>query len=140
MLQSIPKYLKDGKHASSLGLVALIVLTGSASFGLGRLSALGEEHAPVRIEYATTTPPTVTPSVELVSSSTTATAPNTTSQSAAVAGNTKGNYVASKTGTAYHLPWCPGALRIKEENKVWFATKAEAEAAGYRPAGNCKGI
>ncbi len=49
-------------------------------------------------------------------------------------------YVASKTGTKYHLPWCAGAQRIKDENKVWFATKEDAEAAGYTPAANCKGI
>jgi hypothetical protein len=51
-----------------------------------------------------------------------------------------GRYVASKNGSAYHLPWCSGAARIKEENKIWFATKEEAEAAGYRAASNCKGI
>lgn len=49
-------------------------------------------------------------------------------------------YVASKNGTKYHLPWCSGAQRIKEENKVWFKSKAEAEAAGYTPAANCKGL
>lgn len=49
-------------------------------------------------------------------------------------------YVASKSGTKYHLPWCSGAKRIKEENKIWFATKEAAEAAGYTPAANCKGI
>lgn len=49
-------------------------------------------------------------------------------------------YVASKTGTKYHLPTCAGAKQIKEENKVWFSTKEEAEAAGYTPATNCKGI
>lgn len=52
----------------------------------------------------------------------------------------KKTYVASKGGTKYHLPWCPGAKRIKEENKVWFATKSDAEKAGYTPASNCKGI
>lgn len=51
-----------------------------------------------------------------------------------------GQYVASKTGKSYHLPWCSGAKLIKEENKVWFATKEEAEARGYKPAGNCPGI
>jgi hypothetical protein len=51
-----------------------------------------------------------------------------------------GQYVASKTGTKYYLPWCGTAKRIKDDNKVWFATKAEAEAAGYTPAKNCKGI
>lgn len=53
---------------------------------------------------------------------------------------TKGLYVASKNGTKYHLPTCPGAKRIKEENKIWFDSKTEAEQAGYEPAKNCKGI
>ena len=53
---------------------------------------------------------------------------------------TEGSYVASKSGTKYHLPWCGGAQRIKEENKVWFKTKEDAEKAGYTPAANCKGI
>lgn len=52
----------------------------------------------------------------------------------------EGGYVASKNGTKYHLPWCGGAKQIKEENKVFFKTKEEAEAAGYTPASNCKGI
>jgi hypothetical protein len=51
-----------------------------------------------------------------------------------------GRYVGSRNGTKYHLPWCSGAARIKEENKVWFSSKEEAEAAGYTPAANCKGI
>ena len=51
-----------------------------------------------------------------------------------------GSYVASKKSDKYHLPWCSGAQRISEENKVWFASKEEAEAAGYAPAGNCPGI
>jgi len=51
-----------------------------------------------------------------------------------------GKYVGSKTGTKYYLPWCGTAKRIKEENKVWFATKEEAAAAGYEPGKNCKGL
>jgi hypothetical protein len=54
--------------------------------------------------------------------------------------NIKGNYVASKTGSKYHLPWCSGAQTIKEENKIWFETKEEAESRGYSPAKNCKGL
>jgi hypothetical protein len=48
--------------------------------------------------------------------------------------------VASKSGTKYYLPTCSGVGRIKEENKVWYATKADAEAAGLTPAANCPGI
>jgi hypothetical protein len=52
----------------------------------------------------------------------------------------KGAYVGSRRGKKYHLPDCPGAKTILDTNKVWFASKAEAEARGYTPAGNCKGI
>jgi hypothetical protein len=51
-----------------------------------------------------------------------------------------GQYVASKSGTKYHRADCPGAAQIKEENKVFFATPAEAEGAGYTKAANCPGL
>jgi len=38
----------------------------------------------------------------------------------------------------YHLPTCEWAQKIKAENKVVFASKAEAEAQGYKPCGTCK--
>lgn len=49
-------------------------------------------------------------------------------------------YVASKNGTSYHLPSCPGAKQIKPENKIEFISKEEAEKAGYKPAANCPGL
>ena len=49
-------------------------------------------------------------------------------------------YVASKNGTKYYLPTCGTAKRIKEENRVWFASKEEAEATGYQAAQNCPGL
>lgn len=48
--------------------------------------------------------------------------------------------VASKKGSKYHLPWCPGAQQMNAQNKITFASSAEAEAAGYTPAANCKGL
>ena len=52
----------------------------------------------------------------------------------------QGAYVGSRNGTTYYLPWCGGVKLIHEENKVWFKSKEEAVAKGYKPAGNCKGI
>lgn len=57
-----------------------------------------------------------------------------------VAALQSGAYVASRNGTVFHLPTCSGAKRISEANKIWFATKEEAMAKGYRPAANCKGL
>jgi hypothetical protein len=49
----------------------------------------------------------------------------------------EGEFVASRSGTRYHLLTCPGAKQIKEENKIYFSTEAEAAAAGYKRAANC---
>lgn len=51
-----------------------------------------------------------------------------------------GNLVASVRGTKYHHPWCSGAQRIKEENKIWFTNSDDARSSGYTPASNCKGL
>lgn len=48
--------------------------------------------------------------------------------------------VASKNGETYSFPWCSGAKRISEKNKIVFSSKQEAEKAGYREAKNCTGF
>lgn len=48
-----------------------------------------------------------------------------------------GGVVASKNGSKYHFPWCPGAGQIKEENKVWYADEEAAVRAGLEKAKNC---
>ena len=48
-----------------------------------------------------------------------------------------GNFLASINGKAYYPKDCAAANRIKEENRIWFNTKEEAEAQGYKPAQNC---
>ena len=115
------KLLIDLIENKDVFIILLIILVSLSSFGLGRLSKIEENKTPLNIQYS--------------------------NENTAIAGsfqgeneNTKGNYVASKTGTKYHLPWCSGAQTIKEENKIWFQTKEEAESRGYGPAKNCKGI
>ena len=48
-----------------------------------------------------------------------------------------GNFVASINGKAYYPANCAAAKRIKEENRIWFASREEAEADGYKSAQNC---
>lgn len=43
-------------------------------------------------------------------------------------------FVGSKNSDKYHDPSCASAKRIKEENQVWFASRGEAEKAGYTPS------
>ena len=117
------------ENKSDLYIAALIFLVGLSSFGLGRLSVLWPTKEPIRIiEHEAGSMKQETKESDYGQA--------TISTPAAL----KGKYMASKSGKAYHYPWCPGALRIKEENKVWFQTKEEAESRGYKPAGNCEGL
>jgi hypothetical protein len=102
----------------------LVVFVGLASFGLGKLSAEGGGREPVSVEYREA----------YVGSSGSALEADERDIPAA------GEVVGSVNSDKYHLPWCSGAQRIKEENLVRFASIAEAEAKGYVPAGNCPGL
>lgn len=112
MLSKIKIFFKS--YESDLILVSVIILVALISFGLGRLSKIGESKIPITIEN-------LTGAVNNIATST-------------------GNFVASKNGTKYHYPWCSGAQSIREENKIWFSTAEEAKKAGYQPASNCKGL
>ncbi|MEX0877480.1 MAG: hypothetical protein WDZ40_01290 [Candidatus Spechtbacterales bacterium] len=50
----------------------------------------------------------------------------------------EGEVVASANSDKYHYLSCPGAKRIKEENKIYFKDAEEALRAGFVLAGNCK--
>lgn len=136
-------------------IFCLILLVGIGAFLLGQMAAQERERkAALRLLEVETVRPSVNQSggTEVDSAGTSETL-NTTPVSSPQTGKGGGNeaeassvsevrgaYVASKYGEAYYLPWCGGVRLIKEENKIWFATKEEAEAKGYRPSANCKGL
>lgn len=137
---SIATLAQKGKHMlasvpSHVLYVLVVLITAVLAFSLGLLAGKDLERG--RIELQMTTFPmeevkSVGPSVEA-------------SVSKALPENKVlpkegGGYVASKSGTRYYLPWCSGVARIKEENKVWFQTKEEAESRGLTPAKNCEGM
>lgn len=130
-------------HNRELFLVILVVLLGSLSFGLGRLSILWKEKEPITVEKQQTNiapPGEVAGAVIVAPASASKSPPPTVIRVVAPPPSPNGKFVASKKGTAYHFPWCPGAKQIKEENKIWFQTKEEAVKAGYKPAANCPGL
>ena len=121
--------------------IAALVATGSFGLGVvaGREGGEGESDSKVLIQKPETTEalPAAVGAAPGLSVETNGSAAAQPTPLTAASG---GQYVASKTGTKYYLPWCGTANRIKDENKVWFSSKAEAEAAGYEPAKNCKGL
>jgi len=120
MLGKFKAILQNDAFFNSL----LLLLVSIASFGLGKQSA---NSLPLEIP--------ISDSVEYPKPTN---KPVVNDLSASVADSV--TYVASKNSDKYHLLWCSGAKTISEANKVYFTSKSEAEAAGYKPAGNCKGI
>lgn len=123
----IKSWVKSNKN--DLYVAFIIFLTAVGSFGLGRLSAILQEKTPIIFNAQNNAGQARINAEEVPRES----APDQR-------GTATGKYVASKSGTSYHYPWCPSAAKIKEENKIWFDTKEEAESAGYKPAGNCEGL
>lgn len=121
---------KNGSLRGHILNISLIILFGLLCFGIGRISLLEEKQTPVRISGGTSPIPLER---------------QTESSSPQVKGATKEvttgeSVVASKSGTKYHFPWCPGAKQISEKNKIVFSSPEDARKAGYSPAGNCKGL
>ena len=122
--------------------VLLIILVGISSFGLGRLSLLEGKKEDVRITNVIPfeTASALSPLLKKETS--------TPNEAGALSSDSippealpkGGQLVASKGGTKYHFPWCSGAQRISEANKIWFNSIEEARKMGYTPASNCKGL
>lgn len=123
--------------------LAIIILVAIIAFTLGRITAISGNKEPVRVVggqkvgSSEQEPYRGTSSVEGAQSTQGAAVIQSVPQ-----GESLGNVgvVASKNGTKYHLPTCPGAKQISDKNKITFASIDEARAAGYTPAANCKGL
>ncbi len=93
----------------------IIILVGIASFCLGALWQKDASRPDITIQNAA--------SADLA---------------AGEEGSTTDAYVGSYTSKIYRLKTCPGVSAINPQNEVFFATKDDAEAAGYIAAKNCK--
>lgn len=116
------KYFKEKIKSwqSELFLSLLIILIGILGFGLGRLSKLEDRKVPI----------VISPGAPV------STVIENKPENKAI----NGQFVASKSGTSYYLPWCTGVQRIRESNKIWFKSRQEAESAGYKVSSTCKGM
>lgn len=100
----------------------LLVLVGVTAFGLGKWSVLEKESPATQKNAEVTFYPTTTERLNK---------PILSNQT---------QVVASRSGTRYHRPECPGAAQIKPDNLINFSSIALARAAGYTAASNCPGL
>lgn len=129
-LSQIGDWLK--RNQADIAIVVGFVLVALIAFGAGRMSAPEIVRNPIIIDE-----PNASSSVNIfgtVSQSFNTPVGESAGTSLTNQSSAKGLFVASRGGTKYYWPWCSWAERIKEENKVWFNSEAEARQAGYSPS------
>ncbi|MBA3733277.1 hypothetical protein H0W91_02780 [Patescibacteria group bacterium] len=126
--------IKDlGEKIKPFYILLLILVIASIFFGLGRLSVVLERKSPIKISYPNSLgTATVEQAIESTSASDNTELSTLRPQS--------GGVIGSKSGKKYYYPWCGTVKRIKPQNQVKFESVEAAKAAGYKPAGNCKGL
>ena len=103
-------------HQKDVFLVFCMISISVISYNMGKIGALKK------------TPVTIIEGQEQKADVYSATGVKNTAAKSSAAPILDKRVVVSKNSDKYHFTWCSGAKRIKEENKIWFATR---EAAAY---------
>ena len=120
------KLFLDSDKGKDILVVIIIVLVGLGSFKLGRMSQ-NSSNGGLKIEYNDQEASTIK-SLDLSNNSNNLEKLNSGS----------GNFFASYRGSKYYSISCGAGKTIKEENRIYFKTSGEAQAAGYELSSSCK--
>lgn len=105
--------------------VLIVVLVGLGSFSLGRLSKQAPNEG-LKIDY---------PGMEIENKENII---QTINQVSKAQNSSSRAYFASSKGSKYYSLGCSAGKTIKQENRVYFETGDDAEAAGYELSNVCK--
>ena len=130
ILQDFSEKIKRILRDDQIYTIVLIVIVGCASFALGVLS-VKDSTAREGVITIQATSMTEKKSILLEEK-------GREQASSKVMPIATGAFVGSKGGRVYYPATCSSASRIKEENKIFFATVAEAEGAGRTRSSQCR--
>jgi hypothetical protein len=119
-MEKIKHFIESDKGKDIL-IVIIIILVGLGSFGLGRLSKKPKNEG-LRVEYTGET----SNAIQAVQS-----AQNSQNSSQKA-------FFASSKGSKYYSVGCSAGKTIKQENRVYFDTREDAEGAGYELSSSCR--
>ena len=126
------KLFLESEKGKDILIITIIILVGLASFELGRLSKQNTGNG-LKIENRSQEANTIDsfnlnkPNIALNNNP----VDNTSDL-------TKGAYFASKRGKKYYSTTCSAGKTIKQENRIYFSSQAEANNAGYELSNSCK--
>lgn len=133
------KYFIKSEKGKDILIIIIIILVGLSSFELGRLSKENSSNNngikikyPANYEVNDSNIP-----LEANLGQINSTNKPKTAETNQIKTQATGNYFASKRGKKYYPVGCSAGNTIKQENKIYFSTSAEAEKAGYELSGSC---
>lgn len=123
----ITNWLESNKGKDILTVI-IVILVGLGSFELGRLSKENGTSG-VKIEYQNQN------SAQEANALSSA---NFSKKSSATENFAGKIFFASNRGSKYYSVGCSAGKTIKQENRIYFTTKEEAEKAGYELSSSCR--
>lgn len=131
-MEKIKQFLENEKGKDVL-IVIIVILVGLGSFELGRLSKEANSSG-IKIEYLNQDlQQGINQAGNVIS--TTESTKIVDSQNSNSVGK---NFFASSRGSKYYPLNCSAGKTIKQENRVYFTTGEEAQAAGYTLSSSCQ--
>ncbi len=140
-MQKIKQFIESDR-GKDIFVVMIVLLVGLSSFGLGRLSK-DTTNQGVQVEYLNLNDSnqgnvlsafTKEANTNSISSGTQV----NSNKLPSVSNSVGKSFFASNRGQKYYSIGCSAGKTIKQENRVYFATKAEAEKAGYELSSSCR--
>jgi hypothetical protein len=145
-MQKIKQFADEtilGEKGRSTLVVLIVILVGFSAFEIGRLSRQNSTDG-VKIQYpGELSGQAVDQTANITSAAVSATALTAKTSSSIPAISkpaTSGtqNFFASSRGSKYYPAGCSAGKSLKQENRVYFATRQEAEKAGYELSSSCR--
>ncbi len=133
------KLFLEGEQGRNTMVVLVVILVGLMAFELGRLSKVGNSSG-IKIQYNGEAESAnvlnalkdsnvlAKPKVLGASESKPTNSSSTTGQ----------NFFASSRGKKYYPVGCTAGNTLKQENRIYFNTREEAESAGYTLSSSCR--
>ena len=127
-MEKIKQFLESDKGKDVLTVI-VVILVGLGSFMLGRLSKESDLSSGIKIEYSNQTDISEANAISSV---------NSLEKVSAIQNFVGKNFFASNRGSKFYSIGCSGGKTIKQENRIYFTTREEAEKQGYELSSSCR--
>ena len=134
------KLFLESEKGKDILVILIIIMVGLASFLLGRLSKQDRDNTGLKIENRAQEANIIGSlgSLSNKPNEISLFGTNTVENAYKTRVSEEKSYFASKKGKKYYGITCSAGKTIKEENRIYFSSTAEATSAGYELSSSCR--